>query len=172
MWTEPVSSWTSLLGKMYADPARWTMTFQMRVLSDYMAFYARHRDAPGVVFVERSLVSSMVFVATAIDGGTMDSDELAVYMRHHTANAWEPDRTVFIDAAPDECFRRMRARDRPSERSVGREYIEKLDMLYRQSQAAADIKITPGDAQTMAADVVRALNLAPVAPGRRHSSDF
>jgi hypothetical protein len=66
----------------------------------------------------------------------------------------------------------MRARDRPSERSVGREYIEKLDMLYRQSQAAADIKIAPGDAQTMAADVVRALNLAPVAPGRRHSSDF
>ena len=172
MWTEPVSSWTSLLSKMYENPVRWTMTFQMRVLSDYMAFYSRYKTTSDVVFVERSLVSSMVFVATAIDGGTMDSDELAVYMRHHTANAWEPDRIVFIDASVDECFNRMQTRARPSERHVQREYIEKLDMLYRQSQAAADIKIAPGPATDMARAVVHALQLSPAQPTRRHSTSF
>lgn len=141
----------------------------MRVLSDYITFYNRYRHSSELVFVERSLVSSMVFVAAAVDAGTMDCDELAVYMRHHTAHAWEPDRIVFIDATSDYCFEKMRQRDRPSERTVSKAYINKLDLLYRQSPAAADIKIMPNLPETMVAQVLAALDVDRMATVRRHS---
>lgn len=169
VWTEPVSSWASLLAKMYQDPKRWTLTFQMRVLADYLAFYARHRNTPDVVFVERSLVSSMVFVAAAVDAGHLDNDELAVYMRHHTAAAWEPDCIVYIDAPPSECYARMNSRGRSAEKNVSLSHITKLDMLYRQSPAMADIVIDPCDTPTMATRVLAALGLETPGIARRHS---
>jgi hypothetical protein len=82
-----------MLELMYADPARWTFTFQTQVLAHYADVYRRYADA-GPVFVERSPVSALVFISMAIHRNALTVDELNIYLELHAAVGWEPDTTV------------------------------------------------------------------------------
>lgn len=91
---EPVIAWGPMLRSMYADPARWTLTFQTQVLAHYADVARRYAGTSGPVFVERSPVSALVFVSLATHRDALTVDELSVYMELHAAVGWEPDATV------------------------------------------------------------------------------
>ena len=91
---EPVGAWGPMLELMYADPARWTLTFQTQVLAHYADVKRRYADTAGPVFIERSPVSALVFVSLATHRDALTVDELTVYMELHAATGWEPDATV------------------------------------------------------------------------------
>lgn len=90
---EPIHTWAPLLELMYADPVRWTFTFQTQVLAHY-AEVERKYAGTGPVFVERSPVSALVFVSLAIHQDAFTVDELNTYLELHAAVGWEPDVTV------------------------------------------------------------------------------
>ena len=91
---EPVGAWGPMLERMYADPARWTLTFQTQVLAHYADVQRRYGTVAGPVFIERSPVSALVFVSLATHSNALTVDELTVYMELHAAIGWEPDATV------------------------------------------------------------------------------
>ena len=103
---EPVSAWAPMLERMYADPARWTLTFQTQVLAHYAEVERRYADVAGPVFVERSPVSALVFVSLATHRNALTVDELTVYMELHAAIGWEPNATVSPPPPPRAAARR------------------------------------------------------------------
>ena len=83
----------------------------------------------------QATVSDYIFAKDKIFAElTLSNDELALYERIYSlcdSRIRKPDLVVFLDASTEILLRRLRRRDRPYERKLGRDYIERVAEAYR-----------------------------------------
>lgn len=149
---EPVNRW-AFLAKRYADPRRWTFTFQIEAMAT-MAL-ASKSAAPGLVFIERSVDSTVLFAEVAHEAGDMDASELALIKSLRSVLPTPSSVTVCIDTDTDTCLERCRIRNRDGE-TVTRDYLDKIARAHqnRPGWLYIDGNGTPEEVMAMVIDSV------------------
>jgi deoxynucleoside kinase len=128
---EPVEQWEFLLKKMYEDPHRWAMTFNVSVLLTMNRFAEQQQQE--VVVHERSPLSCRyVFSELQHEMGFMTDEEMAIVDDAFQQTSWVPDVLLYIRTSPEVAFARMRGRDRECEESVDMRYLRRLHLKYEQ----------------------------------------
>jgi deoxyguanosine kinase len=128
---EPVED-NPFLARFYEDPDRYALTAQLSFLVER---YQQQQELVQMDLFQQATVSDYVFAKDRIFAKlTLAPDELALYERIYgllDARIRKPDLVVFLDAETEILMRRLKKRNRPYERRVGREYIEKVAEAYR-----------------------------------------
>jgi len=128
---EPVEE-NPFLPRFYEDPERYAFTAQVSFL---MERYRQQLDLAQMDLFERATVADYTFAKDRIFAElNLSRDELALYDRIYAlldARIRKPDLVVFLDARTEVLLRRLKKRDRPYERRMGREYIERVAEAYR-----------------------------------------
>lgn len=118
------------LSRFYADRARYAFQTQIFfLLSRY-----RHQQEAREALKRGNLVSDYTFAKDRLFARiNLSGDELALYERLYEALAERivlPDLIVYLQAETDTLMRRIAFRDRPYERNMARDYIERLRQAY------------------------------------------
>jgi deoxyguanosine kinase len=128
---EPVEE-NPFLPRFYEEPERYALTAQLSFLVER---YRQQEELVQMDLFEQSVVTDYLFAKDRIFAGlTLASDELSLYERIYgllDARIRRPDLVVFLDAEVEVLLRRLKKRDRPYERKIGRAYIEKVAEAYR-----------------------------------------
>jgi deoxyadenosine/deoxycytidine kinase len=142
IFEEDLSNWGSLLSLFYEDPKRWMCTFQIKILISMNNQYERMRTYKGAqyVFVERSPISSMIFVENGVNSGFLTKEEENLIKDIYSKLRWKPDINFYINTNVDTCYSRMRSRDRECEKDVNKEYLEFLHESYIKTYNSEDIR--------------------------------
>jgi deoxyadenosine/deoxycytidine kinase len=119
---EPVEEWEGILRKYYTDPARWTATLHMTIMSSFLRL-ADVRDHQPIV-MERSIWSCLnVFHSMLREDGLVDDVEHDCVVRFaervQRAASCVPDVVIYLRCPPNECARRKAARGRACEDNAG-----------------------------------------------------
>lgn len=155
--TEPVSKWqniqseggcgsavSNLLQMMYADPQRWSYTFQthscmsrMRTQLQPPAPRLLQSEGGAVQVYERSIYSDRyIFALNSFELGCINATEWAIYQDWHSLLVEEFGQRValegiiYLRAPPQTCMERLKARGRPEEQEVQQDYLEKLHVQH------------------------------------------
>lgn len=140
---EPIEEWTRLndvnpLKEMYENP-KYTAMFQMLTIfshskiSDTISYYDDNDDNNiVVVLTERCWLSNKeIFANLMIDRGSIDSVEASIYnyiVDNMMKTKRKPDGYVYLQTSIDNCFERIRSRNRCNESAViSKEYLERLE---------------------------------------------
>ena len=128
---EPVEE-NPFLARFYEKPARYAFTAQLSFLVER---YRQQQELIQMDLFQQGTVADYVFAKDRIFAElTLGPDELALYERIYgllVSRVRKPDLVVFLDAATEVLQRRLRRRDRPYERKIGRDYVEKVAEAYR-----------------------------------------
>lgn len=131
VFEENLSNWGTLLERFYQNPKRWMCTLQIKILTSMRSQYDRMRTHRGrYVFVERSPLSSMIFVENGVNSGFLTKDEETLIHDIYDRLAWKPDLSFYINTDVDTCFMRMRVRNRECEQDVDKAYLQFLHKGY------------------------------------------
>jgi deoxyguanosine kinase len=107
--------------------------------------------------VQGSLIADYTFEKDALFARlNLQGDELDTYFRLHAALAErlvEPDLTVYLRVRTEVALQRIAQRDRPYERDMDADYIERLNRTYEEHFASAPRSILTVD--TTSLDFVR-----------------
>ena len=123
---EPLDQWGNLLKWFYADPKRWALTFQMKVLK---CFNALKDDPATTTIVERYPESSRcVFWKLLCEEGTVLPEEQDIYNNYYTT--YTPDILIYLRCPPEKCVERFRNRGQPGDDTVELAYVKTLHRLY------------------------------------------
>jgi len=134
---ENVEGWGDTLTLFYDDPQRWSFLLQTRILADMATQYDEaRRQGSGVVLIERSPQSAMIFVEESFESGNLSEVERDTYLELNRRIGWRPDRVIYVDTPPNECVWRMRARNRAAEEGVDESYIERIGSRYEAAIAS------------------------------------
>lgn len=122
VFLEPVQSWT-MIDSFYSDRKRWGFTFNIEVLLSM----SKWGNNEFLSIYERSPLSCLeVFSQLQLDDGSMTQAEMDIFLRLYQEFGWSQDVVIYLDTAPDVCFRRMQSRDRLCETGVTLEYLVKV----------------------------------------------
>ena len=128
---EPVEE-NPFLPKFYEEPDRYAMTAQLSFLVER---YRQQQELVQMDLFQQSVISDYLFAKDRIFAGlTLAADELGLYERIYSlldARLRKPDLVVFLDAQTEVLLRRLKKRDRPYEKRIGRDYIERVAEAYR-----------------------------------------
>lgn len=130
---EPVGQWAEWLALFYADPGRWALAFQLKVLTSFVTMREPlARSTARFAFVERSPASCRgVFGQNIRDTGHWTPLEGALFDDVYAAVSWNPDLHVVLRVSPELCWQRMQSRGRDAEDAgVTRAYIDAIDRLH------------------------------------------
>jgi deoxyguanosine kinase len=121
------------LSDFYADRRRYAFQTQIFFL---LSRYHQQRDAVPVALSHGSLVSDYTFEKDALFARlNLQGDELDTYFRLHAALAErlvEPNLTVYLRVRTEVALQRITLRDRPYERGMDADYIDRLNRTYEQ----------------------------------------
>lgn len=142
VFEEDLSNWGTLLDLFYQDPKRWMCALQIKILTSMRSQYDQMRALKDVryVFVERSPLSSMIFVENGVNNGFLTKDEETLIREIYDRLAWKPDMSFYINTSVDVCFERMRSRNRECEGSVSKDYLRFLHEGYVKTYEREDIR--------------------------------
>jgi len=128
---EPVEE-SPFLPRFYEDPERCAFPAQVSFL---MERYQQQHELLQIDLFQRATVADYIFAKDRIFAElTLSRDELALYERIYSLldnRIRKPDLVIFLDARTEILLRRLKRRNRPYEKRLGREYIEKLAEAYR-----------------------------------------
>ena len=128
---EPVED-NPFLPRFYEDPERCAFPAQVSFL---MERYRQQQELLQIDLFHRATVADYIFAKDRIFAElTLSRDEMALYERIYgllDRRIQKPDLVVFLDARTEVLLRRLKRRNRPYEKRMGREYIEKLAEAYR-----------------------------------------
>ena len=128
---EPVRDW-KFLSKFYEDSKRWAFALQIEVMNSFMS-----TESTG--FAERSAWESYeIFCKNAYNNGHLDEDEFELLGKIAKCVNDKPKLMIYLQTTPSTCYTRMQKRNRPCEKAVTIEYINKLHDLYE--KCVSDIK--------------------------------
>ncbi len=129
--SEPLDE-NPFLAKFYEDPERFAFTAQISFLVER---YRQQQELVQMDLFAQSTVADYIFAKDRIFAElTLTGEEMALYERIYgllDSRVRRPDLVVFLDASTEVLLRRLKRRDRPYERKVGREYLEKVAEAYR-----------------------------------------
>ncbi|CAF0924074.1 unnamed protein product [Didymodactylos carnosus] len=138
---EPIESWTNvnghnLLAMLYKDPVRWGMTFQAYAQMTLTKLHALQTKKP-VKVMERSIYSARYcFVEN------LYRSKILQQVEHEILNEWfnfmtengrcNLDMIIYLRTSPEVCLERIKARNRPEEKSIDLNYLTALNNLHEQ----------------------------------------
>ena len=134
---EPIESWTEYLKSMY-DSDNSTYNFQIKVWIDRCWIQEKSNV---IVLMERSpYFIRNVFVEKALEDKTISKDEYDNINKLHdtTDDLWQPNAFIYLRSNPENCFARIKKRNRESEKNIKLEYVERIHELHEANYKRAD----------------------------------
>jgi len=120
------------LSDFYSDRERYA--FQTQIFFLLSRYHQQRNNILPILSDNTVLISDYTFDKDALFAGiNLNGDELQMYYRVHEALAEKipsPDLIVYLKADTDVLMQRIALRDRPYERQMERNYIERLNMAY------------------------------------------
>ncbi|MDX1436757.1 MAG: deoxynucleoside kinase, partial [Anaerolineales bacterium] len=120
------------LSSFYADRERYA--FQTQIFFLLSRYHQQKRSVPDGLAPGNSLISDYTFEKDALFARlNLAGDELDMYYRVHEALAekiHKPDLIVYLRADTEALMQRIAHRDRPYERDMDRDYIDRLNQTY------------------------------------------
>src|SRR4030042_3937693 len=120
------------LSDFYSDRQRYA--FQTQIFFLLSRYYQQRRSVPEILKRDEPLITDYTFAKDALFARiNLMGDELEMYYRVHDALAEKiplPDLIVYLRAETDVLMQRIASRDRPYERNMERDYIDRLNQAY------------------------------------------
>lgn len=140
VFKENIEEWLSTLTLFYNDPKRWMFTLQVKIALSMRRQYKEICDlvSEKFVFVERSPLSTLLFIKNGIRNGYLTFEEMCVFIEIFNNNLWISDNVFFIDTPVDVCFQRKQKRDRKCEKSIEIAYLQQLNDEYKAMYTSSD----------------------------------
>ncbi|QIH04850.1 thymidine kinase [Dasineura jujubifolia toursvirus 2a] len=129
---EPVDQWT-LLGEFYKNQKQFAFPFQMQVLiSQFNQFKSMETIENKYIFIERSpWISKEVFIKLLNEKGCWNESNEHCYNSLYKNMDKHIDTMFFLDISPEQCFERVRQRNRFEEMDLQLDYLISLDNTYK-----------------------------------------
>lgn len=120
------------LSDFYSDRERYA--FQTQIFFLLSRYHQQRRTVPDLLAAGKSLISDYTFAKDALFARiNLKGDELEMYYKVHEAlgeKIPKPGLTVYLRAETDVLMQRITLRDRPYERNMERDYIDRLNHAY------------------------------------------
>ena len=126
---EPIDSWTEYLKNMY-DTNKSTYNFQIKVWIDRCWIQEKSNV---IVLIERSpYFIKNVFVEKALEDTTISKEEYNNIHKLHstTDDLWQPNAYIYLRSNPENCFNRIKKRNRESEKNIKLDHIKRIHELH------------------------------------------
>lgn len=168
---EPVAE-NPYLEKFYQEPKKYAFEMQLWIM---MRRYQMHREAlqhiketGQAVLMDRSIYGDTIFAKVNYMDGNILDDSYQTYLQiknNLISTLRLPDIVVYLDASVDTIYERIQARSRTCEAGISKEYIEKLDRVYKQwlnsllVEPSSMVKIVDHSGYAGASDIIKIANL-------------
>ena len=120
------------LSDFYSDRERYA--FQTQIFFLLSRYHQQRRTVPDLLAAGKSLISDYTFAKDALFARiNLKGDELEMYYKVHEAlgeKIPKPDLMVYLRASTAVLMQRIALRDRPYERNMEHEYIDRLNGAY------------------------------------------
>lgn len=124
---EPINEWGDMLDLYYADPATWSLAFNLKVLHSVH----KYPQFPGNMLVERSPGACRhVFGQLAYNDNHLSAPAWDVFKEYHELLGWEPAAYIYINTPADICYQRLTQRGRKCESGVTEDYLRRIEFQY------------------------------------------
>ena len=139
---EPVDKWTQLkdsdsvniLDYFYKDMEKYTYSFQSFAFLSRVMLLDDIDKSKNIVFIERSIFSDReIFAKNCVKNGTMQEIEWNLYtkwfdwmLKRLDLSEGENYLHLYLKCPSDECFRRLKERNREEEQNVNLKYIQEI----------------------------------------------
>lgn len=133
---EPVDNWEPYLSKMYENED--VFKFQIRVWLDRC--WIQEKSEKITILMERSpYFIKNVFIKTAYELKMISHSEYNILLDLHkkTEGIWSSSSYIYLRSSPDNCLKRIKKRNRPSEKNITLEYIEQLHQSHEDNYQIA-----------------------------------
>ena len=121
------------LSDFYSDRERYA--FQTQIFFLLSRYHQQRRTVPGLLAAGKSLISDYTFAKDSLFARiNLKGDELEMYYKVHEAlgeKIPKPDLIVYLRASTTVLMQRIASRDRPYERNMERDYIDRLNGAYK-----------------------------------------
>jgi deoxyguanosine kinase len=122
------------LSDFYADRARYA--FQTQIFFLLSRYRQQNSTVPQILASGKNLLADYTFAKDALFARiNLSGDELDMYHKVHEAlgeKIPKPDLLVYLQASTDTLMGRIALRDRPYERQMERDYIDRLNNAYEE----------------------------------------
>lgn len=133
------------LSDFYGDRRRYA--FQTQIFFLLSRYHQQNRSVPEYLATGDNLISDYTFAKDSLFARiNLEGDELKMYYRVHEALAEKiplPELIVYLRADTDVLMQRIEMRDRPYERNMDRDYIDKLNLTYDSYFSKRSEKVVP-----------------------------
>ena len=120
------------LSDFYSDRERYA--FQTQIFFLLSRYHQQRRTVPDLLAAGKSLIADYTFAKDSLFARiNLKGDELEMYYKVHEAlgeKIPKPDLIVYLRAATGVLMQRIASRDRPYERNMERDYIDRLNRAY------------------------------------------
>ncbi|CAM6072521.1 unnamed protein product [Sphagnum tenellum] len=168
---EPVAKWQdvgkehhNILESFYAEPERYTYTFQNYV---FVTCLMQERESANGVkplrLMERSVFSDCMILCPLFNHPECISYDHVLYGQNSPVVSelpgLVPDTFIYLRASPDTCLRRLQSRKRPEEQGVSLEYLRGLHEKHEQwllpanSSSAGVLSVSPALQEPMSTQI-------------------
>lgn len=147
---EPVDNWEKYLNDMY-DDKEGVFKFQVRVWLDRC--WVQEKSEKSIILMERSPhFIKNVFIKSARDLNLISEKEQEVLIALHknTEKMWSPSFYIYLRSKPDNCCKKIKKRNRPSEKNITQDYIKILHDIHEDTFASVT---PPNNAKMICVDV-------------------
>jgi len=133
---EPVESWNNFLTKLY-DSKLDVFKFQVRIWLD-RCWIQEKSDT--IVLMERSpyfIKHTFINTAYNLDMITEHEYNILVDLHKKTDSLWSSNTYIYLRSNPENCFKRLKKRGRPSEKNITEDYINMLHDSHEENYRQA-----------------------------------
>mgnify|MGYP001093109845 FL=1 len=135
------------LDDFYADMSRWSFHLQIYFLSERFKAQVQIGASPLPFIQDRTIYEDAeIFARVLHDQGSMTDVDYRNYTAlFHVLVGFlrKPDLIIYLKASPDVLMERIARRGRASEKSIGKDYIERLNLAYddwmRRARAGTEV---------------------------------
>lgn len=134
---EPVESWNTYLSKLYEEKAD-IFKFQVRVWLDRC--WVQEKLDKTTILMERSpYFIKNTFIEVAYNLGMLNDSEHTTIkdLYQKTDSLWCCNTYIYLRSTPEQCFRRIKKRNRLSEKNISLEYIQALHDKHEETYLKA-----------------------------------
>lgn len=134
---EPVDNWNTYLSKMYNDKSD-IFKFQVRIWLDRC--WIQEKSDKTLILMERSpFFIKNTFIEVAYDQSMITTAEYNILqdLYKKTDALWNCHTYIYLRSTPENCFRKIKKRNRLSEKNITWEYIQALNEKHEETYQKA-----------------------------------